>query len=174
MPNFNFTRHIQILMNNLIEIIVSLFYFIATSQQSSDLIGLFLHGCIALILSSTLTCCIGIILRPTMDHSYLWFRPVTLLSPTAKIFCRILILLPTLFHCFLIMFGAAIIIVNMLLSLKNKVNNLIIFAEKINGKLGLRGIAQYLNCMRTYSQLSLITVHMNEFLYYILLVAFAG
>ncbi|OXA40914.1 hypothetical protein Fcan01_24359 [Folsomia candida] len=101
-----------------------------------------------------------------MDPSYLWFRPVTLQSPKSKIFCRILILFPTTFHASLIMFGAVIIIINMMLSLINNLQKLTVRA-KINNASKIRDIADYISCMRTYRQLQLLNFHTNEFLYYI-------
>lgn len=102
-----------------------------------------------------------------MDPSYLWFRNVTQLSSTQKMFFRILIILPPTFHCAMTMLGASVIIVNMLLALVSKLKKLRVRAKNVNSTSKIGDIVEYASCMRAYRQLQIIILHMNQFLYYI-------
>lgn len=138
--------------------------FSGTSNESSNLIGVFLHGLIGSIVTTPLCACVVLILRPKLDPSYLWFRHVTFIPFGLKLFFRLIVISSTLIHTCVMVFGYAIIGVNIILFFLDTLDR--ITPVNLKGS-NFINIGKYVTSMRTYRQLQIINSVYNRIIWHL-------
>ncbi|OXA63030.1 hypothetical protein Fcan01_00928 [Folsomia candida] len=136
-------------------------------NESSTLPGLFFHGIISFIVMVPLGGFVVMILRPKVDPTYLWFRNVTIISCEMKLFFRLCLYCSTLLHVSVLIFGLAIIGVNIIVPILRSLERPISSNYECRSFLN---VSKYITRTRTYRQLQIITQVINQLVRHILLV----
>ncbi|OXA48643.1 hypothetical protein Fcan01_16529 [Folsomia candida] len=87
----------------------------ATDKESSNLMGVFLHGIVSAIITTPLGACGAIAVDRKLDPTYLWFRNLTIISSRLKLILQLIVIFPMVLHASILIFGFGVIGVNIIL-----------------------------------------------------------
>ncbi|OXA62157.1 hypothetical protein Fcan01_01115 [Folsomia candida] len=133
-------------------------------SASSSSVGLFLHGLVLAVVTSTISASTVPLRRHNVDGTYLWFRNVSFLSEKMKVLCRILIIFPATLHGCMMIFGCANVLTNVTLTL----NTVLKKGTIQNSWKKFQNISKYMKSFIKYRQLQVLNKVVNEVFYYII------
>lgn len=136
------------------------FFLAATDKESSNLMGVFLHGIVSAIITTPLGACGAIAVDRKLDPTYLWFRNLTIISSRLKLILQLIVIFPMVLHASILIFGFGVIGVNIIL--------LILEVLEREPYQNSRHSWKYVINMQTYLQLVIITQVMNTIIWYFL------
>lgn len=143
--------------------ITYVFLFAATFKESTNLVGIFLHGLISPIITMPVGACGTVILDQTLDPTYFWLRKVTIISSKLQLFIRAMVIFCVALHTAIVIFGFGVIGVNIILLILETL-------ERVPSSTCSKqsSICKFATDVQTYRQLQIITHVTNIVFWYVL------